>query len=340
MGDPQRPIVLLSLDGGGVRGLSPILILEQIMKGVNDGRDIDAQLQPWQVFDMMGGTSTGGIIAIMLGRLHMTLEECKKAYIQLSKTIFTARHPRSKVIRKPYDLWNVNSKFDSTALEAAIKTEIGRKLSSSSKPEDELLSDQDESSILRSYRVRDPSVPETLFNECKIWEACRATSAAPSFFNPITIGQVHQKFIDGAAAGYNNPIRMVYQEAKHVWPDRTLLLISIGTGNARRKRLAGNLGEVAKAMAKILTDAEVSADIFFKDHQDMAKKHLLFRFNVAQGLENVDLEEYKELNTITDATQTYLDSSEIGQKMKMCIERLRGIPRQGTVTQLDTFIIY
>jgi hypothetical protein len=85
------------------------------------------------------------IIAIMLGRLHMTLEECKKAYIQLSKTIFTAKHPTSKVIRKPYDMWNVNSKFDSTALEAAIKTEIWGKLPRTAKPEDELLNDPDES---------------------------------------------------------------------------------------------------------------------------------------------------------------------------------------------------
>lgn len=175
-------------------------------------------------------------------------------------------------------------------------------------------------------------MPEILSSECKIWEACRATSAAPSFFDPITIGQANQKFIDGAAAGYNNPVRVVHQEAKHVWPDREFFLISIGTGGAQRKRFAGNLGRVAKAVAKILTDTEIPTDSFFKDHKDMVEKHLFFRFNVAQGLEDVGLEEYKELNTIADATQTYLDTGEIGQKMKMCIEKLRGIPQEGTVT--------
>jgi len=78
--DGQRPLWLLSLgsdihhilqcyqglimiydpDGGGIRGLSPILILKEIMRQINQGRPTDHQLQPWQVFDLIGGTSTGG----------------------------------------------------------------------------------------------------------------------------------------------------------------------------------------------------------------------------------------------------------------------------------------
>ncbi len=47
-------------DGGGVRGLSSIIILKKIMKGVNANRASGTELEPWQVFDMIGGTSTGG----------------------------------------------------------------------------------------------------------------------------------------------------------------------------------------------------------------------------------------------------------------------------------------
>jgi patatin-like phospholipase/acyl hydrolase len=47
-------------DGGGVRGLSSIMILKHIMDGVNEKRDPDDRLEPCQVFDMIGGTSTGG----------------------------------------------------------------------------------------------------------------------------------------------------------------------------------------------------------------------------------------------------------------------------------------
>jgi patatin-like phospholipase/acyl hydrolase len=54
----MKKLTALSVDGGGVRGLSSIMILKEIMKSVNQGRE--ERLEPCQVFDMIGGTSTGG----------------------------------------------------------------------------------------------------------------------------------------------------------------------------------------------------------------------------------------------------------------------------------------
>jgi patatin-like phospholipase/acyl hydrolase len=59
---------VLSLDGGGVRGLSSLLILREMMN------ELSPQAQapkPCEYFDLIGGTSTGGLIAIMLGALGM-----------------------------------------------------------------------------------------------------------------------------------------------------------------------------------------------------------------------------------------------------------------------------
>ena len=58
--NPEPPKVrkVLSLDGGGVRGLSIIIILKHIMRNLNKKRGY--KLDPWQEFDMIGGTSTGG----------------------------------------------------------------------------------------------------------------------------------------------------------------------------------------------------------------------------------------------------------------------------------------
>jgi hypothetical protein len=75
---PPRIRRILSLDGGGVRGLSSLLILRDIMKGI--GQPVDAtDVKPCEYFDLIGGTSTGGLIAIMLGTLGMvplTFEQC------------------------------------------------------------------------------------------------------------------------------------------------------------------------------------------------------------------------------------------------------------------------
>jgi patatin-like phospholipase/acyl hydrolase len=53
---PNNELRLLALDGGGVRGLSALMILEQLMESVNP----DAPPKPCEYFDMIGGTSTGG----------------------------------------------------------------------------------------------------------------------------------------------------------------------------------------------------------------------------------------------------------------------------------------
>lgn len=58
----SRGLCLLSLDGGGVRGLSTLYILRGLMQRLNDERhDIGLhRVKPCEVFDLIGGTSTGG----------------------------------------------------------------------------------------------------------------------------------------------------------------------------------------------------------------------------------------------------------------------------------------
>lgn len=62
---------LLSLDGGGFRGLSSLLIVQRIMEQIRRETHADVTPLPCQYFDLIGGTSTGGLIALMLGRLGM-----------------------------------------------------------------------------------------------------------------------------------------------------------------------------------------------------------------------------------------------------------------------------
>src|ERR1700735_1756364 len=62
---------ILTLDGGGVRGLSSLLILREIMEEIGRQSGAERTPLPCDYFDLIGGTSTGGLIAIMLGRLRM-----------------------------------------------------------------------------------------------------------------------------------------------------------------------------------------------------------------------------------------------------------------------------
>jgi patatin-like phospholipase/acyl hydrolase len=69
----QRIPKVLALDGGGVRGLSSLLILQDIMEELQKTTGETGTLKPCEHFDLICGTSTGGLIAIMLGLLGMVI---------------------------------------------------------------------------------------------------------------------------------------------------------------------------------------------------------------------------------------------------------------------------
>ena len=82
--------------------------------------------------------------------------------------------------------------------------------------------------IFRSYNAEGVSK-----SKCAIWEAARATSAAPSFFKPMRIQNPPPPiiYVDGGL-GYNNPTKLALLEARRIWDfiDRRVCLVSIGTG--------------------------------------------------------------------------------------------------------------
>jgi hypothetical protein len=172
---------------------------------------------------------------------------------------------------------------------------------------------------LTSYRSRGP---DHLFQKTTIWEAARATSAASSFFGPIVIGDFGEVFVDGAA-GANNPVVEVWNEAKDLWPhepfeDNIKCLVSIGTGVPSLKPFGKNVLEIGKALVALATETEKTAERFARDKARLGDEGRYFRFNVLRGLEDIDLEEYKQKNAIVAATSRYLQSQDVHRQMRAC----------------------
>lgn len=183
-----------------------------------------------------------------------------------------------------------------------------------------------ETAFLRTYD--NPSTADALSKEFKIWEACRATSAATTFFEPYVHAEYGQKFIDGGLQ-YNNPVMSVLQEANDVWPDDEVMLISIGTGNAPGKRFGGSLGTIAKGLKAIATETEKTSKMFHRSHPDMVQENRYFRFNVP-GMASIGLQEHREIPSIASASQTYLEDSETGQKLRECTAKIVESIKEGT----------
>ena len=99
----EPPVRLLSIDGGGVRGLSALVLLEQLMEHVNDQRESQGlqKQEPWELFDLMGGTSTGGYV--WLSRLaRVTVADSRQAYCNTAWTPAYAARPGDRCIHPAF----------------------------------------------------------------------------------------------------------------------------------------------------------------------------------------------------------------------------------------------
>lgn len=79
---------LLALDGGGVRGVVSLLILQELMRRVQLRKKLEKEPLPVDYFELAAGTSTGGIIGIMLFRLRMTATEAIAQYDIIAEDVF------------------------------------------------------------------------------------------------------------------------------------------------------------------------------------------------------------------------------------------------------------
>jgi hypothetical protein len=88
---------ILTFDGGGVRSLSSLLILKRLMEHVNKQEGVPpGGLTLKDLFSVVAGTGTGGLIAIMLGRLGMSVDDCIYQFEALCVDIFGQPSKRGK----------------------------------------------------------------------------------------------------------------------------------------------------------------------------------------------------------------------------------------------------
>jgi len=179
---------------------------------------------------------------------------------------------------------------------------------------------------LTSYRS--PRGRERLLRTTKIWEAGRATSAASSFFDPITIGDFKESFVDGAT-GANNPVYEVWSEAQDIWPSGSLedeikCLVSIGTGVPSLTPFKDDLIGIGQSLLAIATETEKTAERFSRDKSRLDDTGRYYRFNVLRGLEDIGLEDSKRKNAIIAATDRYIESQVVFKQIKACVDSMSG----------------
>ena len=230
---------LLSIDGGGVRGVVALEVLAQIERLLRDETgDPELVLGDW--FDYVGGTSTGAIIAggVALG---LPVARIQRLYRENMHAIFT----RAGI------LGLVRARYDESGIETVLRREFG---------EHRTLGSEDLRCLLllglRNSSTGSPwpvsSNPAARYNQgpgsnldIPLWQLVRASSAAPTFFVPEEVAVGGQTFVfsDGAVTTLNNPalqlVLMATLPAYNLgWPTGRdeLLLVSVGTGTTERSQ--------------------------------------------------------------------------------------------------------
>jgi hypothetical protein len=160
-----------------------------------------------------------------------------------------------------------------------------------------------------------------------IWQAARATSAALTYFAPITIDDV--QYCDGGF-GWSNPTEIAIAEAHNIWPTRLIgCLLSIGTGiedaiqldEKYQKGLTEMLLNKAspklsfrKAVAEYcvhsLTSCERVHRTIMEDLEGRGIDGRYFRFNVNQGMFNIGLDEWERIGHMIAFTKSYMSHSD------------------------------
>ncbi len=268
---PWDTVNVLSLDGGGIRSLGSLFILQKLMKEIGKveqskdpkarssayssfvdcltEEDLDPSTKldthddprqrkepayrPCHYFDYIAGTSTGGLIALMLGRMRMSVDDALTTYKQLSDSILSLslfRLGMSRIGFKTEALMeNYKRIIDELHPLFPSPKELGKDFRSDSRRCKTIIcsvrSKQDE-------KHKNPCLFRSYDNSPDIWHVAQVASTAPVFSKPIAIGD--ELYYD-AAAFYHNPTRYVLDEVRREAQgrlDTVDVLLSIGAGQS------------------------------------------------------------------------------------------------------------
>jgi len=232
----EKPFRVLSIDGGGMRGVYAVAFLDALVAKAGSSHGSD-EVDLGKGFDLIAGTSTGGIIAAGLAA-GKTTSEILDFYKTYGERIFRVSTPPSTLGLLFWTLRNLFSPANKNkSLENALDSVFGDETL------EELYNRRGIALCIPAIAMSDhscsvfktPHHPENILqrdNQMKVSDVCLATSAAPvilpiaSIFDPIK--QIHSSYIDGGLCA-NNPTLIALIEALMLAENRPIEIISIGT---------------------------------------------------------------------------------------------------------------
>ncbi len=295
--DAKTPKKILSLDGGGIRGALTLGYLKKIEDILKAKYPDQPNFRMSDYFDLIGGTSTGAIIASLLA-LGKTVDEITNLYMDLGSKIFGEKR----------NWWNpletykwLKANYDYKGIAEGLKHALGADTTIGS---DKIKTGlcivakrADTNSIwpvINHPRGKYYDAKSSKNKDFLLWKVVRASTAAPTYFAPqlMEVAEAQNAaFIDGGLSMANNPALTLLMTATlkgfpFHWPmgaDK-LLLVSVGTGYPEFKKQVGEIDE-----ATMLTWAGSIPDMLMQD-ASWQNRLILQWLSQSQTAEELDME--------------------------------------------------
>jgi patatin-like phospholipase/acyl hydrolase len=269
-----KKVRILSIDGGGIRGIIPAVILNYIEQGLQACTG-DKNVTLADYFDLVAGTSTGGILACYYLLPPLSGQTRHSRFFAADAINMYANHGKEIFDHKFLRLGIAKEKYSAAGLEKVLNECMG----------DTTLAQTRRNCIVTAYDVTERKAvfftsPEARKYEHRnylVRDVARATSAAPTYFELAAIrsmGGAASYLIDGAMYAGNPALCAVVEANKSIFDACThptvndLYIVSIGTGKAKEKYDYGkakNWGAIG--WARPLIDILLSASAEVVDYQ-------------------------------------------------------------------------
>ena len=270
---------VLSIDGGGIRGLIPATVLAEVEQR--------AQRPVSELFDLLAGTSTGGILACALTAPdpagtgpRWRAAELVDLYRSEGPKIFSRSIGRR--VRSVEGL--LDEKYDDEELVQALSRYLGdTPLGDARNPV--LLTAYDlhgrETFFFKSWRPEFSAVPMAV--------AAQATSVAPTYFEPLRLGET--TLVDGGVFA-GNPAMCAYAEAARLAPGEEAMVVSLGCGRltrpiAHEDAKDWGLVEWVRPLIDVVFDG-VSAAVSYQLDQLLGERHHRFQVTLDRASDDLD----------------------------------------------------
>jgi patatin-like phospholipase/acyl hydrolase len=306
-----RPLRVLALDGGGIRGIIPATVLAEIERRCN--RRIG------EIFDLVAGTSTGGILALGLttpdpanpGEPCYRAEELVNLYAEKGAVIFN----RSIWHRLLTFFGLFGSKYAVRGLDATLHGYFG----------DSRLKDAISEVLITSYDLesRDSwflarhKARSEADSDFAMRDVARATSAAPTYFRPKRLSRKPATAMVDGGVFANNPTICAYVETIKLHGPQDILVVSLGTGQVKtpihylQARTWGLIGW-ARPLIDVFMDGvsdtvEHQAGWLLPDH-DGTPRYFRFQSELAPGTGSMDDTSPAHIAALKTAAATMITS--------------------------------